>query len=186
DHDKIFFFTVIYRLLICLKPRNAELFVHGDLRFHSGDQIVNSVYDSLIVLPDSLRSAFQSLPVFPKSFLFDVFGDIAEHGIQSHNDRRIGLTDFLDQFIYHDYFLLKMIYLLTSGVYFILHLAVQNPFMNIIHELTVLIKHFLILLKKYLFIFYGKPRRIALTTRRMRAIIKSQSATLLIYKITSF
>ncbi len=57
DDDQAFLPAVSDRPVINSQSRKAELFVHRDLRFDSGNYVINGVHDSLIELPDRLGSS---------------------------------------------------------------------------------------------------------------------------------
>ena len=117
DHYQIFFPAVIYGSLICHKSRNAKLFIHCDLRFYCRDQIMDSVYDSLIKLPDCFCRALQSFAKFCKCLFLNLAWNVVHHWIQSYYDRCVCFFDLIYKFIDHKNFLLKLflqIYLILS------------------------------------------------------------------------
>ena len=111
NHNKIFGFAVIYSLFVCLQSRNSKLFIHGNLRLHSGNKIICCINDSFIELPDCFCCSFQSLTKLHKCLFLNMFRNIVQHRIKSYNDRCIGFTDFFNKLVNHNCFLL-MIYIL--------------------------------------------------------------------------
>ena len=57
DDYQIFFLTIIDGLLESDETFDTELLVHGDLRFHRRDQVINMVDDLFVVLPDGLSGS---------------------------------------------------------------------------------------------------------------------------------
>ena len=101
DHDQILLVTIVHRLLESDHPRDAELLVHGDLGLDRGNQIVNRIHNSLVVLPHRLGGSLQRLAEFLVCFLYDVLRYIGEHRIQSHHNGGSRLSDFFTKLVNH-------------------------------------------------------------------------------------
>ena len=69
DHYKAFFLAILYGLVIHFQSLDAELLVHGNLRFHGRDQVPCVIHDLLVKIPDGVCSALQRLPEFSEGLL---------------------------------------------------------------------------------------------------------------------
>ena len=96
DYNKTFLMAVIYRFLECFQSLDTKLFIHGHLWLYSRNQIISSIYNCLVELPDSFCSSFQCLTVLRKSTCLDMFRHIIQHGIQSDYDRCMSFLNFFN------------------------------------------------------------------------------------------
>ena len=81
DDNETLFLAVGNGLLIRCHSRNAELLIHGNLRFYSRNQIVCCVDNRFIELPNGLCSSFECLSVLGKCLFLYVLRHIVQHRI---------------------------------------------------------------------------------------------------------
>ena len=102
DDNETLFLAVGNGLLIRCHSRNAELLIHGNLRFYSRNQIVCCVDNRFIELPNGLCSSFKCLSVLGKC-LFSVRAPA--HSSASGPDLRrsvhLVFLMFCNQFVNH-------------------------------------------------------------------------------------
>ena len=103
NHNKSFFLAVINGFLECDQPGNPELFIHGNLRFYSRNQIKRCIYNGFIKLPDCFCCSFQCFTIFFKSCFLNLLWNIGKHRIQTYANGCMGFSYFLCQFVNHDF-----------------------------------------------------------------------------------
>ena len=101
DYDQPLLLTVVNGLLKGDHAWYAKLFIHGNLRLHRRNQIIDRIHQPLIVLPDRLCCALQRLSGLCKRLLFDIFRYKFHHRIQSDHDRCIRLSDSCNKSVNH-------------------------------------------------------------------------------------
>ena len=107
NNNQILLTAILYCSVKCFQSRQPKLFIHSNLRLYSRNQIINSIYNCLVELPDGFSSTFQCLTIFIKRFLY-LLWYIGKHRIQSDNDWCIQFLNLSHQFINHvRYILLK-------------------------------------------------------------------------------
>ena len=101
NDNETLFLAVGNGLLICCHSRNAELLIHGNLRFYSRNQIVCCVDNRFIELPNGLCSSFECLSVLGKCLFLYVLRHIVQHRVQTYDDRCICFFNVCNQFVNH-------------------------------------------------------------------------------------
>ena len=101
DDNETLFLAVGNGLLIRCHSRNAELLIHGNLRFYSRNQIVCCVDNRFIELPNGLCSSFECLSVLGKCLFLYVLRHIVQHRVQTYDDRCICFFNVCNQFVNH-------------------------------------------------------------------------------------
>ena len=101
DDNETLFLAVGNGLLICCHSRNAELLIHGNLRFYSRNQIVCCVDNRFIELPNGLCSSFECFSVLGKCLFLYVLRHIVQHRVQTYDDRCICFFNVCNQFVNH-------------------------------------------------------------------------------------
>ena len=101
NDNETLFLAVGNGLLIRCHSRNAELLIHGNLRFYSRNQIVCCVDNRFIELPNGLCSSFKCLSVLGKCLFLYVLRHIVQHRVQTYDDRCICFFNVCNQFVNH-------------------------------------------------------------------------------------
>ena len=108
NNNQILLTAILYCSMKCFQSRQPKLFIHSNLRLYSRNQIINSIYNRLVELPDGFSSTFQCLTIFIKRLLLNMFRYKCQIRIQSDNDWCIQFLNLSHQFINHvRYILLK-------------------------------------------------------------------------------
>ena len=103
DDHQPFLLTIFHGLLEGDKPFHAELLIHGDLRLHRRDQIVDGIHDRLVIQPDRLCRSLHRLPVLRISLLLYMLRHELQNRIQPGHDGRPDPPDLLYKLVDHSF-----------------------------------------------------------------------------------
>ena len=108
DHDQSLFMTVVHRLLVCRKSRDAELLVHRYLRLHRRDQIICGIHDGFVERQHGFRRCIETLSLFLCRSPLQLFRHELQIGIQSHDYRCLLIGYLIYQSGYHRFSCLRI------------------------------------------------------------------------------